>query len=161
MSKIYNRVDAVNYARKWAYKRNPSYYNFDNVGGDCTSFVSQCLYAGCKVMNYTKYLGWYYINGNNKSSSWTGVEYLYEFLIRNKGIGPSAIISDKEKIEIGDVIQLRFYEMERFSHSLFIVGKENNEIYTASHTDDSFYRNLNTYYYEDIRYIHINNEINA
>ena len=27
--KEYNRIDAVNYARKWAYKRNPKYYNFD------------------------------------------------------------------------------------------------------------------------------------
>ncbi len=43
--KEYNRENAVEYAKIWAYKRNPKYYNFDPVGGDCTSFVSQCLYA--------------------------------------------------------------------------------------------------------------------
>ncbi|MBQ3571404.1 MAG: amidase domain-containing protein, partial [Clostridia bacterium] len=42
----YNRQNAVEYAKKWALKRNPKYYNFDNIGGDCTSFASQCLFAG-------------------------------------------------------------------------------------------------------------------
>ena len=161
MSKTYNRADAIEYAKKWAYKRNPLYYNFDNVGGDCTSFVSQCLYAGCKVMNYKKYIGWYYINGNNKSPSWTGVEFLYNFLIKNKGIGPSAEITNEDKIEIGDMIQLRFHQMQQFSHSLFVVGKYQDEIFVSSHTEDSYYRNLNTYYYEEARFLHINNNINT
>ena len=50
----YDRQKAYNYAQKWAFKRNPIYYNFDNVGGDCTSFVSQCIFAGIGIMNYTK-----------------------------------------------------------------------------------------------------------
>lgn len=75
----YNRLETVKYAQKWALARNPQYYNFDAVGGDCTSFVSQCVYAGSKKMNYTPNTGWYYINGNNKSPSWSGVEYLYQF----------------------------------------------------------------------------------
>lgn len=29
-------------------------------------------------MNYTKDIGWYYINGNNKSPSWTGGEYTFQ-----------------------------------------------------------------------------------
>lgn len=53
--KEYNRELAINYAKEWAYKRNPNYYNFDAVSGDCTSFVSQCLYAGCQVMNYNNF----------------------------------------------------------------------------------------------------------
>ena len=77
MGKKYNRIKAMEYARKWAYKRNPKYYNFDSVGGDCTSFVSQCVYAGAEIMNYKKHVGWYYINGNNKSPSWTGVEFFH------------------------------------------------------------------------------------
>ena len=36
----YNRNAAIEYAKKWAYKRNPNYYNFDLNGGDCTNFVS-------------------------------------------------------------------------------------------------------------------------
>ena len=36
----YDRKAAVEYARKWAYGRNPQYYNFDRLGGDCTNYVS-------------------------------------------------------------------------------------------------------------------------
>ena len=86
----YNRKEVVEYAKKWAFSRNPKYYNFDSVGGDCTSFASQCIYAGSKKMNYTKNTGWYYINGNNKSPSWSGVEFLYKFLVNNNQVGPQA-----------------------------------------------------------------------
>lgn len=84
--KDYDRHLAVSYAKKWAFARNPKYYNYDSIGGDCTNFISQCIYAGSNVMNYNKVNGWYYINGNNKSPSWTGVEFLYDFLINNTGL---------------------------------------------------------------------------
>ena len=84
--KKYKRDDSVKYAKKWAYLRNPKYYNYDAIGGDCTNFVSQCIYEGCKVMNYDKVNGWYYKKANDKSPSWTGVEFLYKFLINNKVI---------------------------------------------------------------------------
>lgn len=58
--KKYKRDDSVKYAKKWAYLRNQKYYNYDAIGGDCTNFVSQCIYEGCKVMNYDKVNGWYY-----------------------------------------------------------------------------------------------------
>ena len=50
----YDRAGAVKYAETWALKRNPGFPNFDGMGGDCTNFASQCVYAGCKVMNFTK-----------------------------------------------------------------------------------------------------------
>lgn len=53
----YDRARAVAYARRWALERNPAYLNFDGLGGDCTNFVSQCLYAGCGVMNFTPVTG--------------------------------------------------------------------------------------------------------
>lgn len=85
---IYNRILAIKYAEKWAYNRNSEYYNFDDIGGDCTNFISQCIFAGSQIMNYNKNNGWYYINGNKKSPSWTGVEFLYKFLVNNKSVGP-------------------------------------------------------------------------
>ena len=42
----YNREVAVAYARRWALGRNIAYYDFENIGGDCTNFASQCIYAG-------------------------------------------------------------------------------------------------------------------
>ena len=49
----YDRERALAYARRWALDRNPLFYNFTTVGGDCTNFVSQCVLAGCCVMNGT------------------------------------------------------------------------------------------------------------
>lgn len=39
----YNRIAAVLYARRWGNARNPAYYNFDELGGDCTNFASQSM----------------------------------------------------------------------------------------------------------------------
>ena len=156
-TKPYNRKKAIDYAKKWAYKRNPQYYNFDFVGGDCTSFISQCIYAGSKIMNYKKHIGWYYTSINDRTASWSGVEFLYNFLTTNKGIGPRAQKVQINNLEIGDIIQLKFSQA-RFSHSLLVVNKHGNnlnDIYIATHTDDAYYRNLSTYSYQDIRFLHI------
>lgn len=158
-SKEYNRKKAVEYALKWAYKRNPKYYNFDSVGGDCTSFISQCIYAGAGTMNYKKYIGWYYKSSTNRTASWSGVEYLYNFLTSNKGIGPRAKVVNIEELELGDIIQLKFLK-DRFSHSLIIVDKKKNsleDIYVATHTEDVYHRKVATYNFQDIRFLHIAN----
>lgn len=155
--KEYNRKKAMEYAKKWAYKRNSKYYNFDNSGGDCTSFISQCIYAGSGIMNYKKHIGWYYNSSFDRTASWSGVEFLYNFLTTNKGIGPSAKNANIEELEIGDIIQLRFFK-DRFSHSLVIVDKKGNtleNIYIATHTEDAYYRKVTTYNFEDIRFLHI------
>lgn len=156
--KQYDRQAVVEYAKKWALGRNPNYYNFDPIGGDCTNFVSQCIYEGSKTMNYTKDLGWYYINGNNKSPSWSGVPYLYQFLVNNKGVGPQASETTQNKIELGDVAQLSF-DGEKFEHSLVIVKIENKftlrGIKIASHTFDSLEKSIAEYNVSKIRWIHI------
>jgi len=103
----YDRRRAVNYALKWALSRNPQYYDFENIGGDCTNFVSQCLYAGCRVMNYSGDFGWYYIDLNDRAPAWTGVEFLNQFLLTNEG--PAVYGEERRLSELrpGDVIQLR------------------------------------------------------
>ena len=152
--KLYNRDLAVKYAHKWAYSRNPKYYNFDRVGGDCTSFISQCIYAGSGIMNYSYENGWYYKSGYDKSPSWSGVEFLYKFITTNSGVGPFGINTDKTNIDIGDFIQLSFDGIN-FEHSVVIVNIDKENIYTASHTIDSDNRNINTYKYKNIRFIHL------
>ena len=39
----YDRAAAVRYAHIWAYGRNPRYYDYESIGGDCTNFASQCI----------------------------------------------------------------------------------------------------------------------
>ena len=154
---MYNRQNVYEYAKKWAYGRNPKYYNFDLVGGDCTNFVSQCIFAGCNKMNYSRNNGWYYINGNDKSPSWTGVEFLYKFLLTNKGVGPCGVDSTISELEIGDVIQLSFNGIE-FSHTLIVIqnGINLNNTLIAAHTFDTFAKRVSDYHFVKYRCIHIN-----
>ena len=81
-------------------------------------------------------------------------------MITNKGPGPRGKIVESDEIKIGDIVQLRF-EKNVFEHTLIVVNIEDvfdlNNIYTASHTYDSFNRRISTYKFEDIRFIHINN----
>lgn len=158
ISKIYDRMSAVSYAKKWALSRNPKYYNFDTVGGDCTNFISQCLFAGSKIMNYTPIKGWYYRSGYDKSPSWSGVQFLYNFLIENKGIGPRGKDVSQDRIQVGDIAQLSFNEII-FEHSLIIIKIDDisnlNKIYIASHTFDSLDKKISEYSFKKIRFIHI------
>ena len=149
----YNRNAVINYAQKWAFNRNPKYLNFDNLGGDCTNFVSQCLFAGCNIMNYTPIIGWYYNTSYDRTASWTGVEYLYRFLTNNNGIGPKGILTDTNNIQIGDIIQLGNHS--NYYHSLVVVKVTNSEIFVATHTFDAYMRPLSSYSYNSIRFIHI------
>lgn len=149
----YNRIKAVEYAAKWAYSRNPKYYNFDGLGGDCTNFISQAIYAGCGVMNFTPVSGWYYISLDKRTPSWTAVRYLYEFLTTNSREGPYGKAVEKSQLEIADLVQLK--RGRHFTHSLIITKIEGENIYIASHSYDSFNNPLSNYIYDDIRYLHI------
>jgi hypothetical protein len=66
----YSRARAVEYARRWALSRNPLYYDYTGIGGNCTNFVSQCVYAGCCTMNYTPDFGWYYISATDRAPAY-------------------------------------------------------------------------------------------
>ena len=76
--RTYDRDAAVTYAHTWAYRRNPIYYDFSAIGGDCTNFVSQCVLAGSCVMNRTPDFGWYYISIDDRAPAWSGVDYFYD-----------------------------------------------------------------------------------
>ncbi|MBR0365894.1 MAG: amidase domain-containing protein [Clostridia bacterium] len=154
----YDRAWAVAYARRWALGRNPKYYDFSYIGGDCTNFASQCIFAGAGVMNKTPLTGWYYINANNRTPSWTGVEELYRFLVNNHGAGPRGRVVPLDNIREGDIVQLRFDGSERFGHSPVVVdaGRGTPEtVLIAAHSRDSIDRPLSSYEYSEIRPIHI------
>lgn len=155
----YDRSTALQYAQQWAYGRNPNFFDYEELGGDCTNFASQCLYAGTGIMNFTPTFGWYYINANQKAPAWTGVEYFRNFLLRRDPTdGPFAIETGLYGLLPGDFVQLSF-DGERFSHTPIVIqinypiSPEN--IFVAAHSYDAYMRPLNTYEYQNIRCIHI------
>jgi len=151
---IYNRKAVIEYAKTWALSRNPNYLNFDNYGGDCTNFASQCILAGCQTMNYTPIFGWYYNSSYDRTASWTGVEYLYNFLVSNNNVGPRGINTTREKLQPGDIVQLGDIN-NHFYHSPIVVAINEYEIYVAAHTYDVYMKPLSSYNYSTVRYIHI------
>ena len=150
----YDRQKAVEYAVRWAMGRNPAYYDFERIGGDCTNFASQCLYAGSGVMNWTPVTGWYYVSAARRTPSWTSVEYLYRFLTSNQGPGPYARQTGPEEIQPGDLVQLGSSD-GTFYHSPVVLGVKNGEIYVAAHSYDALWQPLSAYTFAQARYLHI------
>ena len=154
----YDRDSAINYASKWAFARNPLYYDFDPIGGDCTNFTSQCLFSGSKIMNHSAVTGWYYYSVNKRSASWTSVAYFYQFLISNKSVGPYGHPVDISSTAVGDFIQLSTVE-PYFHHSCIIVKKEHetqlDKIFIACHTYDAYMKPLSEYPINKMRCIKI------
>ncbi|MEG2175098.1 MAG: amidase domain-containing protein [Oscillospiraceae bacterium] len=155
----YDRRRAVEYAHRWAYFRNPQFYDFSELGGDCTNFASQCLLAGSGVMNFTPTYGWYYRTVDDRTASWTGVEYFYNFLVKNKGVGPFAVEAPIEEMRPGDFIQF-MADQGRFQHTPVVteirgITPTPTTIYVAAHSGDCDCRPLNSYSYQKIRFLHI------
>ena len=154
LEKEYLRERAVLYAQKYALVRNPLFYTFEGIGGNCTNFASQCVLAGSCVMNFNDVYGWYYLSLARRSASWTGVEFFYNFMTTNVGVGPFGREVDISKAEIGDLIQLQNYE-GRFYHTLVITKIEENEIFICANSNDALNRPLSSYDYAALRVIHI------
>ena len=150
----YNRDAVTQYAIKWALAHNPNYNISEDNGIDCADFASQCIYTGSGIMNYAPVMGWYYNNENDCTKSWSRVQYLFNFLIYNKSVGPYAEVVDKRRIEPGDIIQLGD-EAGRFHHSPVVISID-DDILVAAHTNDVSYKLLSSYEFARIRYIHIN-----
>lgn len=148
----YNRRAAVRYALNWAFARNPKFLDFECIGGDCTNFVSQCLYAGCGVMNYAPENGWYYISPDDRAPAWTGVDFLRKFLLTNRGAGVYGEEAPLSELRRGDIIQL-VNSSGKFYHTVFIsaiIGAAvPQNIFVCAHTVDSRNRRLSTYNYTD------------
>lgn len=157
----YVAAKAIAYAERWAFDRNPLFSNYTGVGGDCTNFVSQCILAGCCIMNFTPDFGWYYISDNDRAPAWTGVEYFYDFMTGasdftavNGGIGPYGRTVPRASVRAGDVVQLS-NELGDFYHTLFVYRTDGDEIFVAAHSDDALDRPLSTYNYVSDRFIRI------
>jgi len=150
----YDREKALEYARRWAFGRNPLFENYSGIGGDCTNFVSQCIYAGSCVMNYTPTFGWYYISPTNRAPAWTGVQFFYNFITSNKEVGPYGREASAGELEIGDVIQLG-NAAGMYYHTLIVTGFSQDGYLVAAHSNDALDRPISTYDYYAARFIKI------
>ena len=139
---MFNRLKAVEYALNWALERNGKFYDFSLLGGDCTNFVSQCMYYGGYLMNYSQY-GWYYVDINRRSPSWTGVNEFWDFATKNQSnYGVKLVPCELNELELADVIQL--YNGERYYHTLIVTSLDGT-IKVSAHNVDR--KDVPLYYY--------------
>lgn len=153
----YNRNAAVDYALKYALTKNPAFFDYTTQGGNCTNYISQCIYAGANKMQVSPN-GWYYFSPSNTSESWANVEPLFNFLTTNQGEGPFAKKSPLDIAEVGDVIQLKFSGKNVFSHALIITKITSHTpsgIYVCANTRDVKDVPLSFYRFEEFRLLHI------
>ena len=158
---MYNKQKTIEYATFWWNKRNPNFYNFDTLGGDCTNFISQCLLAGGIEMNTSKNSGWHYYSLTNRTPSWTGVEEFFNFSVNNKtSFGPKIKVVTISEVEVGDIVQL-MQNKTRFNHNLLITKIDgiNNltNIKVTCHTNDALNKSLADYFFKKIRFLKILN----
>ena len=149
----YDREKAVAYAQRWALGRNPAYFDFETLGGDCTNFASQCLYAGAGIMNCRPQTGWFYRSANDRTPSWTAVEYLYAFLTGNLGPGPFARPVPREAALPGDLVQLG--NREGLFYHCPVITAVAPRILVAAHSFDALDRPLSSYDADVLRFLHI------
>ena len=148
---MYNPSLAIAYAEKWAFSFNPQYYNFTNIGGDCTNFVSQCLHFGNIPMNYNEF-GWYYNSIYDRAPAWTGVNEFWNFGTKNTGLGLKLTPCKIQDLLVGDVLQL--FNGDRFYHNLLVTSIDNG-IRVSAHDYKAFNTPLSNYNYKDLRCAHV------
>lgn len=110
-------------------------------------------------MNFNPVYGWFYRDPNDKAPAWTGVEYFFDFITRQTpSPGPFGISTTLSELEPGDFVQFRFNK-DVFGHTPVVVeiGRpatlQNTLI--AAHSYDADWRPLSTYYFQEIRFLHI------
>ncbi len=160
--RLYDRGEAVAYAHRWAFGRNPDYYDFSALGGDCTNFASQCLYAGTGVMNFTPELGWFYRSVDDRAPAWTGVEFFWNFLTRRElSPGPFGVPVEPYLLRPGDFVQIKFVGSgDVYAHTPVVVAVGNppdlSAIRVAAHSNDADDRPLDSYEnVAEFRFLHI------
>lgn len=145
----YDRKKACDYAIKYALSYNEDYTNYNEMGGDCTNFISQCVCAG--NIPLTK-------NWRPYTNSWIRVNDLYSYLINNK-IGININVNDK--YQSGDIIQFYSNTKGFYSHSCIITKVLTNGDYLyCCHSYDKLNFPLSEIYpiiFNKYRVIHISN----
>lgn len=153
---MYDRQKAIEYAKKYAFHYNPNYFDFRNFGGDCTNFISQCLYAGNIKMDYDMN-GWFYTSSYSRSPSWTSVEAFFNYGQNGKTFKLQEV--DLYEVEVGDVVQFYSEPLKRFYHSVIVteiikpISIQN--ILVSSHDNSAYNKSLIEYHVTSVRYLKV------
>jgi hypothetical protein len=117
----FNRTKALQYAVKWALNRNPDFKDHSSDaggGGDCTNFVSQCMWAGGwpMIRSMLSWSGpisidhlWFggpYVMGSpasGDSRTWAGAQNFADFIVDTHRASPCK----RNDLAVGDIVGLQ------------------------------------------------------
>lgn len=120
---IYNREKAVDYAKRYALVPNTKEWkNYESMGGDCTNFTSQCLFAGGIPFDHQgKYVTqkWYWYSDHYRTPSFTSANAFKDYAMGNTGFGLVAKLGDLQSMERGDIVQLG--DLTHTTHSMIVM----------------------------------------
>lgn len=168
----YDRAAAVAYARAWTdpvrAARNPDFGRYDQYGGNCNNFTSQCLLAGGIPMDHEGDAQWKWYgeevnvreSASGRSPSWAGVDEFYEYCLQNEGFGLVSEATDNIYLaQPGDILQ--FGSLGEWEYSVIVTGilaDENGftaDLLIHSNTADRMDYPASAYSYSEMRLIRI------
>lgn len=129
----YDVSAVISYAKTYWSDYNPNYSNYNDIGGDCANFVSQCLHAGGLEMTD----GWYWHSYSDRSASWVSCLSMYDYF---EDAGYTIIENPSDsQVLAGNPVLYYNSAKERWSHAAICVG--NNDSGTplvAAHNNDYY-----------------------
>lgn len=168
----YDRTAAVAYAMDWvdplSVIRNDAWGRYDEYGGNCNNYISQCLYAGGIPMDTEGEEQWKWYGdsvntrqtANGRSGSWAGVEEFYDYAEGNTGYGLAAdTTANLYTGQAGDILQYGVNGV--WNHSVIITdvvkGADGSvkDYLINSNTIDRINYPASAYAYSDLRLIRI------
>ena len=168
----YDRTAAVAYAMDWvdplSVIRNDTWGLYDEYGGNCNNYISQCLYAGGIPMDTEGEDQWKWYGDSvntrqtesGRSGSWAGVEEFYDYAESNTGYGLAAdTTANLYAGQAGDILQ---YGVDgEWNHSVIITdvvtdadGSVKDYLINSNTTDRINYP-ASAYAYSDLRLIRV------
>jgi hypothetical protein len=151
----YDREAAVNYAHKYCgvaltptgkHYYNLKYRSYNGLGGDCTNFASQVLYAG----GVRQGQGWYCYNGSG-SKAWVHTDSLaywlaYSGMAKQLPKGKFIdVVTPNEQFPYGEIQELLpgdligYEEKDDLVHFAVVIGRDSNgNPLVDTHTADRY-----------------------
>ncbi|MGN1223735.1 MAG: amidase domain-containing protein [Ruminococcus sp.] len=129
----YDASAAVSYAKTYWSHYNPNYANYNDIGGDCANFVSQCLHAGGLEMTD----GWYWYSYSDRSASWAACPSMYKYF---KEAGYTIIENPSDsQVLAGNPVLYYSSAKGRWSHAAICVGNDSSGTpIVAAHNNDHY-----------------------
>ncbi|WP_276981326.1 amidase domain-containing protein [Johnsonella ignava] len=175
----YDREAVSKAAKKYAYNYNKLFVQYTGAGGDCTNYVSQCIWQspgwGFDRIGKNNSVKWACKKNSDKkyvyeTVSWVGVNELWTYFQINDSFSQAGTVYgvssttrgyNSSNVQVGDVIQ--FYNGNIWRHSVIVSEITDGIVYCAAHSSNYARRKLSEYIslYPTYRVAHINNYILA